>query len=156
MNDKYQTAEERIKQKSRELGFLDCGISQADFLSDEKDHLTNWLSLGFQAGMVYMARNLEKRLDPRLLVENARSVISVLYNYYPSTTQSDPKAPVISKYAYGTDYHFVLKEKLSLLLNFIRDEIAPCEGRAFVDSAPVLDRAWAARAGLGGVAKTPI
>jgi len=96
---------------------------------------------------------LDKRLDPRLLVDNARSVVSVLLNYFPSEKQTDPEAPVLSKYAYGIDYHFVMKDKLGELLQFIQSEIAPCEGRCFVDSAPVLDRAWAARAGLGWVGK---
>ena len=96
---------------------------------------------------------MEKRLDPGKLVEGARSVISVLLNYYPSEIQKSEDAPVISKYAYGTDYHFVIKDKLKSLLQFIQEEIAPCSGRPFVDSAPVLDRAWARRAGLGWIGK---
>jgi epoxyqueuosine reductase len=100
-----------------------------------------------------MENNLDKRLDPRILVENAKSVVSVLLNYFPSEKQADPDAPVLSKYAFGTDYHFVMKDKLAELLKFIQSEIAPCEARCFVDSAPVLDRAWAARAGLGWVGK---
>ena len=103
--------------------------------------------------MDYMARNIEKRLDPRLLFEGSKSVVSVLLNYYPSEKQTDPEAPVLSKYAYGTDYHFVLKEKLQSLLQYIQAEVAPCTGRAFTDSAPVPDKAWAARAGLGWVGK---
>ncbi len=103
--------------------------------------------------MDYMARNQEKRLDPRLLFEGARSVISVLLNYYPSQKQTDPEAPVLSKYAYGKDYHIVLKEKLQLLMDYIQNEISPCRGRAFTDSAPVLDKAWAVRAGLGWIGK---
>ena len=142
-----------IKTKARELGFLDCGISRAQFLADEKERLQNWLNNEMNGEMQYMANHFEKRLDPRLLVENARSVISVLLNYYPSEKQADPQAPILSKYAYGTDYHFVMKEKLGELLNYIRSEIAQCEGRIFVDSAPVLDRAWAARAGLGWIGK---
>ena len=142
-----------IKTKARELGFLDCGISRAQFLADEKERLQNWLNNEMNGEMQYMANHFEKRLDPRLLVENARSVISVLLNYYPSEKQADPQAPILSKYAYGTDYHFVMKAKLGELLNYIRSEIAQCEGRIFVDSAPVLDRAWAARAGLGWIGK---
>ena len=142
-----------IKAKARELGFLDCGISRAQFLADEKERLQNWLNNEMNGEMQYMANHFEKRLDPRLLVENARSVISVLLNYYPSEKQADPQAPILSKYAYGTDYHFVMKAKLGELLNYIRSEIAQCEGRIFVDSAPVLDRAWAARAGLGWIGK---
>lgn len=144
---------ERIKQKALELGFLACGISRADFLSEEKKRLEDWLNEGMHGEMGYMERNFDKRLDPRLLVENAKSVLSVLLNYFPKETQKDPKVPVLSKYAYGKDYHFVMKHKLFALLKFIQEEIAPCKGRAFVDSAPVLDRAWAARAGLGWIGK---
>jgi epoxyqueuosine reductase len=143
----------QIKEKAHELGFLDCGISEARFLSEEKGHLQNWLKDKMHGEMDYMARNIDKRLDPRLLVENARSVISVLLNYFPSGKQTDSDAPVLSKYAFGTDYHFVMKDKLGELLQYIQSEIAPCEGRCFVDSAPVLDRAWAARAGLGWIGK---
>lgn len=144
---------ELIKAKARELGFQDCGISRAKFLDAEKDRLLNWLANEMHGEMNYMANNIEKRLDPRLLVENARSVISVLLNYFPAEKQTDPEAPVLSKYAYATDYHFVMKDKLGELLRFIQEEIAPCESRCFVDSAPVLDRAWAARAGLGWIGK---
>lgn len=144
---------DNIKAKARELGFLDCGFSRAQFLAEEKDRLVTWLENELHGEMNYMANHLEKRLDPRLLVESAQSVISVLLNYFPSEKQSDTDAPVLSKYAYGTDYHFVMKEKLGELLSFIQSEIAPCEGRFFVDSAPVLDRAWAARAGLGWIGK---
>ncbi len=147
------TKEERIKIKALELGFLDCGISEAGFLAEEKERLLSWLQNENHAEMHYMANNLEKRLDARLLVDHARSVISVLLNYYPSAKQTDPKAPILSKYAFGSDYHFVMKDKLGELLQFIQAEIAPCEGRYFVDSAPVLDRAWAARAGLGWIGK---
>ena len=144
---------ERIRSKALKLGFLDCGISRAGFLAEEKERLLAWLDLGMNGEMGYMANHLDKRLDPRLLVENARSVVSVLLNYFPSEKQVDPDAPVLSKYAYGTDYHFVMKDKLGQLLQFIQSEIAPCEGRCFVDSAPVLDKAWAAKAGLGWIGK---
>ena len=150
--DKHEQRE-RIKQKALELGFLACGISRADFLSGEKSRLEQWLDAGLNGEMDYMSRNSNKRLDPRLLHEGTKSVISVLLNYYPREKQADPLAPVLSKYAYGTDYHFVLKEKLNALLAFINAEIAPCNGRAFVDSAPVLDKAWAVRAGLGWIGK---
>jgi iron-sulfur cluster binding protein, putative len=142
-----------IKQKAQDLGFLDCGISSARFLKEEEDHLISWLQAGMHGEMGYMQNHLEKRLNPELLVENARSVISVLLNYFPVAGQTDPTAPVLSKYAYGVDYHFVMKEKLAELLRFLQTEIAPCQGRCFVDSAPVLDRAWAARAGLGWIGK---
>ncbi|HEY3372320.1 MAG TPA: tRNA epoxyqueuosine(34) reductase QueG [Prolixibacteraceae bacterium] len=142
-----------IKSKALELGFLDCGISPAEFLGEERDRLQNWLDNKMQGEMGYMANHLDKRLDPRLLVENARSVISVLLNYFPAEKQTNAEAPVLSKYAYGADYHFVMKDKLGDLLSYIQSEISPCEGRCFVDSAPVLDRAWAARAGLGWIGK---
>jgi epoxyqueuosine reductase len=142
-----------IKQKAADLGFLECGISRAEFLAEEKTCLENWLLQGMHGEMDYMARNLDKRLDPGLLFEGAKSVVSVLLNYYPSKKQTDPQAPVLSKYAYGKDYHFVMKEKLQVLLQYIQEKIASCRGRVFTDSAPVLDKAWAARAGLGWVGK---
>jgi epoxyqueuosine reductase len=148
-----ENASEKIKARAKELGFLDCGISGTRFLDEEKGRLEKWLQEGMHGEMGYMANHLEKRLDPRLLVENSRSVISVLLNYFPAEKQADAEAPVLSKYAFGIDYHFVMKDKLVGLLQFIQSEIAPCEGRCFVDSAPVLDRAWAARAGLGWIGK---
>jgi len=148
-----ENASIQIKNKAKELGFLDCGIAEACFLQDEKDRLKSWLNDEMQGDMDYMARHFDMRLDPRLLVENARSVVSVLLNYFPAENQRDPEAPVLSKYAYGTDYHFVMKDKLKELFRFIQTEIATCQGRFFVDSAPVLDRAWAARAGLGWIGK---
>ncbi|PTN07303.1 tRNA epoxyqueuosine(34) reductase QueG [Mangrovibacterium marinum] len=144
---------EKIKRKALELGFLACGISAATYLTGEKDRLERWLAEGMNGEMEYMARNREKRLDPRLLHEGTKSVISVLLNYSPKEKQLDPQAPVLSKYAYGTDYHFVLKDKLKELLAFIHEAVAPCNARAFVDSAPVLDKAWAVRAGLGWIGK---
>lgn len=144
---------ERIKRKAFVLGFLACGIARADYLAEEKPRLEEWLANGMNGEMEYMARNVEKRLDPRLLHEGTKSVISVLLNYFPREKQQDSEAPVLSKYAYGTDYHFVLKDKLRELLDFINEEIAPCSARAFVDSAPVLDKAWAVRAGLGWIGK---
>lgn len=143
----------QIKEKAKTLGFLACGISKACFLPEEKERLLSWLQKGMNGEMAYMNNHFEKRLDPRLLVDNARSVISVLLNYFPAQTQSDPEAPVLSKYAFGADYHFVMKDKLEKLLRFIQQEIASCNGRCFVDSAPVLDRAWAARGGLGWIGK---
>lgn len=148
-----QTHSAKIKEKALELGFLDCGISEAGYLAEEKPRLERWIHQNMHGEMAYMARNVEMRLDPRLIFEGAKSVISVLLNYYPKEKQQDPEAPVLSKYAYGKDYHFVLKDKLNMLLEFIQHEIAPCKGRSFVDSAPVLDKAWAAKAGLGWVGK---
>lgn len=142
-----------IKEKAKELGFLDCAIIPVSELSEEKEHFQSWLQNDMHGEMTYMARNVEKRLNPQLLVENAKSIIIVLLNYYPRQTQTDPEAPVISKYAYGTDYHFVLKDKLKKLLSFIQTEIKPCNARAFTDSAPILERVWARHAGLGWVGK---
>ncbi len=143
----------RIKEKAKSIGFLDCGISRADYLPKEKLPLESWLQKGMHGEMDYMSRNIEKRLDPRLLVEGSKSVISVLLNYYPKEKQLDSEAPILSKYAYGKDYHFVMKEKLQMLFQFIQDEIGECSGRVFVDSAPVLDKAWATKSGLGWVGK---
>ena len=141
-----------IKTEAKHLGFLSCGISKAEFLEEEAPRLEEWLKRGMHGEMGYMENHFDKRLDPRLLVDGARSVISLLFNYYPEQTQ-DPDSYKISKYAYGTDYHYVIKEKLKALLAFIRDEIGEVNGRAFVDSAPVLDKAWAARSGLGWIGK---
>ena len=142
-----------IKAEAIRLGFDGCGISHAAFLSDEAPRLISWLKNHYHGSMAYMHNNLEKRLDPRTLVEGTRSVISVILNYYPSGNQQDAQAPVISKYAYGHDYHQLIRDKLNLLLRFVNEKVAPATGRAFVDSAPVLDRAWAARAGLGWIGK---
>lgn len=142
-----------IKAEASRLGFMDCGISKAEFLEDEAPRLEEWLRRGFHGEMQWMENHFDKRLDPRKLVPGAKSVISVILNYYPRETQKDPKSPKIAKYAYGEDYHFVMKRKLKDLLRFIRVEIGEVEGRAFVDSAPVMDRAWAERAGLGWTGK---
>ena len=143
----------QIKGKALELGFSACGISPVHSIEKERNALESWLEKGMHGSMEYMARNLEKRLNPSELVEGARSVITVLLNYFPSQTQTDTEAPIISKYAYGKDYHFVIKEKLNKLLEFIQSEISPCQGRSFVDSAPILERAWAKESGLGWIGK---
>lgn len=135
------------------LGFMQCGIAKAGFLEEEAPKLEKWLHDNHHGQMSYMENHFDKRLDPRLLVENAKSVISLTLNYFPAEQQTDPEAPKISKYAYGADYHEVIKEKLFGLLNFITEEIGEVAGRAFVDSAPVLDRAWAKRAGIGWIGK---
>ncbi|ALL05684.1 epoxyqueuosine reductase [Pedobacter sp. PACM 27299] len=142
-----------IKAEALRLGFMQCGIAKADFLEDEAPRLENWLKNQHHGEMNYMENHFDKRLDPRLLVDDAKSVISLTLNYYPESQQQDPEAPKISKYAYGMDYHLVIKEKLFQLLNFISEEIGEVSGRAFVDSAPVLDRAWAKRAGIGWIGK---
>ena len=141
-----------IKQKALELGFSAIGISKADFLDKESKQLRNWLDNGFHGEMKYMENHFEKRTDPRILVEGSKSVISVLFNYYPKEKQCDD-AFKISKYAYGKDYHYVVKEKLYTLLEFIQIEIGEVTGRAFVDSAPVMDKVWAAKSGLGWIGK---
>ncbi len=142
-----------IKKKAIDLGFSSCGISAAGFLEEEANNLEAWLKSGMHGSMQYMENHFDKRVDPRKLVDGARSVISVLYNYFPSEVQIDPESPVLSKYAFGTDYHFVLRDKLKELLVFMNETIGEIGGRAFVDSAPVLDRAWAARSGLGWIGK---
>ena len=142
-----------IKQKAKELGFDDCGISRAAFLEEEAPRLEAWLSRGMQGTMSYMERNFDKRLDPRKLFEGAKSVVSVLLNYYPGEAVQNSEAYKISKYAYGKDYHLVLKDKLKTLLQCIREEIGDVHGRAFTDSAPVMDKAWAQKSGLGWIGK---
>ena len=132
---------------------LDCVILPVESLEHEKQPFLSWLESGMHGEMDYMARNMEKRMNPALLFENAKTVIIVLQNYFQVETQNDLTAPVLSKYAFGTDYHFVMKDKLKTLLQFIQNEIQPCNGRPFVDSAPVLERAWAKRAGLGWIGK---
>lgn len=144
---------EIIKSKAKSFGFPECAIIPAGFLEEEEEHFKSWLDAGMHGEMGYMARNVEKRLDPRLLFENVKTVIVVLQNYFSKETQKDPEAPVLSKYAYGTDYHFVMKDKLKKLLAFIQERVGHCNARPFVDSAPLLERAWARRAGLGWVGK---
>lgn len=142
-----------IKKEAARLGFFHTGISKAGFLEEEATALEKWLTGNMHGNMSYMERNFDKRLDPRLLVDGAKSVISLLLNYYPEQSQTDSGAPKISRYAYGKDYHFVIKDKLSELLHVIREAVGAVNGRAFVDSAPVLDRAWAKKSGLGWVGK---
>lgn len=137
-----------IKSQAERLGFLSCGISKAEFLEEEAPRLEKWLSENNNGQMHYMENHFDKRLDPRKLVEGSKSVISLLLNYYPDKLQQTD-APKISKYAYGVDYHFVIKDKLKELLALMQDEIGEVGGRAFVDSAPVMDKAWAAKSGLG-------
>ena len=141
-----------IKTEAKRLGFLSCGISKAEFLEDEAPRLEKWLHKNMNGEMSYMGNHFDKRLDPTLLVPDSKSVVSLLLNYFPEETQTNTTYK-ISKYAYGEDYHFVIKDKLKQLLNFIQDEIGEVHGRAFTDSAPVLDKAWAAKSGLGWVGK---
>lgn len=141
-----------IKQEAERLGFLSCGISKAEFLSEEAPRLERWLKEGMHGEMQYMENHFDKRLDPTRLVPGAKSVISLLLNYYPEEFQT-PDSYKLSKYAYGTDYHFVIKDKLRELMHFIETHIGAVNGRAFVDSAPVLDKVWAAKSGLGWIGK---
>lgn len=142
-----------IKDEAKKLGFMFCGIAKAEFLEEEAPRLEKWLNNNMHGEMQYMENHFDKRLDPRLLVDGAKSVISLALNYYTDSTQLDPLAPKISKYAYGLDYHNVIKDKLKQLLQIINDKIGEVGGRAFVDSAPVLDKAWAKKSGLGWVGK---
>jgi epoxyqueuosine reductase len=142
-----------IRTEAKRLGFDYVGISKADFLEEEAPRLENWLNNNMHGQMSYMQNYFDKRLDPRLLVPGAKSVISLLLNYFPSENQVDDTAPKISKYAYGKDYHIVIKEKLNQLLEFIKENIGEVDGRAFVDSAPVMDKAWAKKSGLGWIGK---
>ena len=132
-----------IKEEAHRLGFSFVGFSKADFLEEEAPRLEKWLKAKQHGEMSYMENNFDKRLDPRLLVEDSKSVISLLYNYHSDQTQSDPTAPKISTYAYGEDYHFVVKHKLKSLLYFIEEKIGKVNARVFTDSAPVLEKAWA-------------
>lgn len=146
---------ERIKKHALELGFGNCGIAKAEFLEEEAQHLENWLHKGMHGKMSYMENHFDMRLDPKLLVDSAKSVISLTYNYFPEKIQRSDSYK-IAKYAYGDDYHFVVKDKLSELLNFIQEEIGEVNGRAFVDSAPILEHAWAKKSGIGWVGKNSL
>lgn len=141
-----------IKQEASRLGFDKCGITEARELTEDARRLEQWLSRNFQGGMHYMERHFDLRIDPRKLVPGAKSVITLLLNYFPSEQQRD-NTPKIAKYAWGTDYHYVIREKLNLLLDYIRQHIGDVSGRGFVDSAPVLERSWAVHSGLGWVGK---
>ena len=141
-----------IKTEAKRLGFLSCGISKAQFLEEEAPRLETWLNNNMHGKMQYMENHFDKRLDPTKLVQDSKSVISLLLNYFPQEEQNQNSFK-LSKYAYGTDYHFVIKDKLKQLLQFIQEEIGEVYGRAFVDSAPVLDKAWAAKSGLGWIGK---
>ena len=145
-----------IKDKALELGFSDCGFSKADFLSKDADILDKWLHSGFNAELQWMENNLEKRKDPRALVPESKSVISVLLNYYNPQMQEDADAPVISRYAYGRDYHKVMKKKLKDLYSYIIEIFPEATGRAFVDSAPVMEHALARNGGLGWIGKNSL
>jgi epoxyqueuosine reductase len=147
-----------IKSLATELGFSFCGISKSEFLSEEAPRLEEWLKRNYQGKMSYLENHFDKRLDPTLLVPGAKSVISLLYNYYPEKDLAKENSDnfKIAKYAYGEDYHHVVKDKLKIFLEKIQEEIGQVEGRAFVDSAPVLERAWAKKSGLGWIGKNSL
>jgi epoxyqueuosine reductase len=153
MQNKAKEHAQLIKQKAKQMGFTAVGISKAEFLASEAPKLEQWLNNNHHGEMAYMANHFDKRLDPTLLVEGAKSVVSLLYNYYTPVKQQDATAPKISKYAYGQDYHEIIRDKLNALLLELKTEIGEINGRAFVDSAPVLERAWAAKSGLGWIGK---
>lgn len=141
-----------IKDQARRLGFDSCGIAKAEFLREEAPRLESWLKRGYHGEMTYMENHFDKRLDPTLLVPGARSVISLMYNYFPEETQREDSYK-ISKYAYGEDYHRVIKDKLRELVTVLKAEIGDFHGRIFTDSAPVMERSWARRSGLGWIGK---
>lgn len=145
-----------IKTKANELGFQSCGIAKAEFLNDVAPKLEKWLRNNQHGQMVYMENHFDKRLDPSLLVPGAKSIISLTYNYFPSKDLSTNGSYKLAKYAYGEDYHFVIKDKLKELFAAIKKEAGAIEGRVFVDSAPVMERHWAARSGLGWLGKNTL
>jgi epoxyqueuosine reductase len=156
MTSRDLVAKERsalIKRLAKDHGFLNCGISKAGFLEEEAPRLETWLNQNMHGEMGYMEGHFDKRLDPTLLVPGAKSVVSLIYNYFTETKQIDPEAPKLSTYAFGEDYHFVIKRKMRALLDDLQSEIGEVGGRVFVDSAPVLDKAWAAKSGVGWIGK---
>jgi epoxyqueuosine reductase len=148
-----QELSEMIRHKAKKIGLDACGIARAEYLKEESAHLKSWLQNNMHGSMKYMENYFDRRVDPARLVKGAKSVIVVLLNYYTNKTQKDRSAPVISKYAYGKDYHLILKDKLYKLFDFIKSKTENVSGRIFVDSAPVLERVWAANAGLGWIGK---
>jgi len=142
-----------VKEEAARIGFQACGIARAEFLEEDAPRLERWLKAGKHGGMGYMERNFDMRLDPRKLVPGARSVVSLLFNYHNPDLMGAEGTPRIAQYAFGEDYHFVLRDKLRALLDSLQARIGQIEGRVFVDSAPVLEKSWAARSGLGWVGK---
>ncbi len=145
-----------IKTKAQEMGFMYCGFSKAEKLTEEEDRLEQWLKSGMQGKMAYMENHFEKRLDPSKLVPGAKTVISLAYNYYTEQKQEDKTAPKISMYALGEDYHFVIKETLRELVSVIQEKYGDFNARVFVDSAPILERVWAKKSGLGWIGKNTL
>ncbi|MBC6400040.1 MAG: tRNA epoxyqueuosine(34) reductase QueG [Ekhidna sp.] len=147
---------EIIKKIASELGFSFCGISKAEFLEEEAPKLEEWLKRGYQGKMSYLENHFDKRLDPTKLVPGAKSIVSLIYNYFPEQIHQDKDKPKIAKYAYGQDYHFVIKDRLRKFMTCIHKKIGEVNGRIFVDSAPVHERAWAAKSGLGWMGKNSL
>ena len=145
-----------VKKLAKQIGFSSCGISKARFLQEEEKNFENWLKKGYQGTMSYLEKNFDKRLDPQKLVPGAKSVISLTYNYFPQKKTLNENSFIISKYAYGKDYHFIIKDKLKALFNLLKKEIGDIEGRVFVDSAPIHERAWAKISGLGWIGKNSL
>jgi epoxyqueuosine reductase len=142
--------------RAKKLGFLDCRVAKADFLESEAHHFEEWLSSGYHGSMAWLEKNLDLRLDPRKLVPGAKSVVVLNYNYAPHSEELQTEVPKIARYAVGRDYHKVVKKKLKVLLQQLRESLGPIEGRAFVDSAPVHERAWAEKSGLGWIGKNSL
>jgi len=153
LRSKKQIITEKIKSSAEKAGFSACGVSPVKHIEEDSVHIRNWLENNMHGDMLYMENHFDKRVDASKMVDNAKSVISVLLNYYPLKIQKDINAPKISKYAYGKDYHFIIKDKLRKLFNIINNEIIEINGRIFVDSAPVLERYYAMQAGLGWIGK---
>lgn len=145
-----------IKERAATLGFTFCGVARAEFLEEEAPRLEAWLRQGKHGSMGYMENHFDKRLDPTKLVEDAKSVITLGYNYFPEEDLAQDDRYKIAKYAYGEDYHFVIKRKLRTLLEYVQATIGEVHGRAFVDSAPVMERAWAQRSGTGWIGKNSL
>ena len=141
-----------IKQEASRLGFDFCGVARAEKLGEDARRLESWLGKGFHGSMQYMENHFDLRVDPTKLVPGAKSVITLMLNYFPTVGQQENR-PKISKYAYGQDYHEVIREKLKTLLGFIKEKIGEVNGRGFVDSAPVLERSWAVKSGLGWIGR---
>ena len=145
-----------IKRLAKQIGFSSCGISRARFLHEEEKNFENWLNQGYQGTMSYLERNFDKRLDPTKLVPGAKSIISLTFNYFPTKKKFNDNSFLISKYAYGKDYHIIIKDKLKELFSQMKKEVGDIEGRVFVDSAPIHERAWAKISGLGWIGKNSL
>lgn len=145
-----------IKRLAKQIGFSSCGISRARFLHEEEKNFEDWLKQGYQGTMSYLEKNFDKRLDPTKLVPGAKSIISLTFNYFPTKKKFNDNSFLISKYAYGKDYHIIIKDKLKELFSQMKKEVGDIEGRVFVDSAPIHERAWAKISGLGWIGKNSL